>query len=137
MRILTWLVTNAVALAVAAWLLDGIRVTGPTQGQAELTEKIVPLVVVALILGIVSSLVKPVLTILSIPFIIVTLGLFLLVINAAMLLLTGWLADQLDIGFRVDGFWTAVGGAIVITVVTWIVDGLLGTDERRGRSERR
>ncbi len=53
-----------------------------------------------------TSLVKPVLTLLSFPFIIVTLGLFLLVINAAMLLLTGWLAEQLDIGFRVDGFWT-------------------------------
>jgi putative membrane protein len=126
MRFLTWLVTNAVALAVAAWLLDGIRFTGPTQGQAELTEKIVPLVVVALILGIVSSLVKPVLTILSIPFIIVTLGLFLLVINAAMLKLTSWLADKLDIGFHVEWFWPAVGGAIVITVVTWIVDGLIG-----------
>ena len=65
-------------------------------------------------------------TILSIPFIIVTLGLFLLVINAGMLLLTSWLADQLDIGFHVDGFWSAVGGAIVITLSTWVVDGVLG-----------
>ena len=61
----------------------------------------------------------------------VTLGLFLLVINALMLMLTGWLAEQLDIGFRVTGFWPAVGGAIVITVVTWIVDGLLAPDEDR------
>ena len=73
---------------------------------------------------------KPVLTILSIPFIVVTLGLFLLVINAAMLKLTSWLADQLDpvvdVGFHVEGFWPAVGGAIVITVVGWIVDGVIG-----------
>lgn len=131
MRFLTWLVTNAVALAVAAWLLDGIHFTGPVHGQAEIKHKLLPLLVVALILGVVSSLVKPVLTVLSIPFIIVTLGLFLLVINAGMLLLTGWLADQFDIGFAVDGFWTAVGGAIVITVVTWIVDGLIGSDDRR------
>lgn len=131
MRFLTWLVTNAVALAVAAWLLDGIHFTGPTHGEAEIKHKLVPLLVVALILGVVSSLVKPVLTILSIPFIILTLGLFLLVINAAMLLLTGWLADQFDIGFEVHGFWTAVGGAIVITVVTWVVDGLIGADEKR------
>jgi putative membrane protein len=128
MRFLTWLVTNAVALAAAAWLLDGIRFTGPAHGQAEIEHKIVPLLLVAVILGVVSSFVKPVLKVLSIPFIILTLGLFLLVINAAMLLLTGWLAEQFDIGFRVDGFWTAVGGAIVITVVTWIVDGLIGSD---------
>lgn len=130
MRILTWLVTNAAALAVAAWLFDGIRFTGPANGQAELQEKLVPLLLVALILGVVSSFVKPVLKVLSIPFIILTLGLFLLVINAAMLLLTGWLAEQLDIGFRVHGFWTAVGGAIVITLVTWVVDGLIGSDDR-------
>lgn len=130
MRFLSWLITTAIALAVAAWLIDGIRFTGPTAGQEEIKHKLVPLLVVALILGIVSSFVKPVLTILSIPFIIVTLGLFLLVINAAMLMLTGWLAEQLDIGFRVSGFWPAVGGAIVITVVTWIVDGLIGSDTR-------
>lgn len=131
MRFLTWLVTNAISLAVAAWLIDGIRFTGPTQGQAELEHKIVPLLVVALILGVITSFVKPVLQILSIPFIIVTLGLFLLVINAAVLMLTGWFAEQLDIGFRVTGFWPALGGAIVITVVTWIVDGLIGPEENR------
>jgi putative membrane protein len=126
MRFLTWLVTTAIALAVATWLVDGIRFTGPIHGQAELKHKLVPLLLVALILGVVTSFVKPVLMILSIPFIIVTLGLFLLVINAGLLMLTGWLAEQLDIGFRVTGFWPAVGGAIVITVVTWIVDGLIG-----------
>ena len=85
----------------------------------EIREKILPLLLVALILGLVNSFVRPILTILSIPFIILTLGLFLLVINAAMLLLTDWLADLLDIGFQVDGFWPAVGGAIIITLVTW------------------
>jgi putative membrane protein len=126
MRFLTWLVTTAVAVAVATLLFKGIFFTGPTHGQEEIKHKLVPLLLVALILGVVSSLVKPALTILSIPFIIVTLGLFLLVINAAMLKLTSWLADKLDIGFHVQGFWPAVGGAIVITVVTWIVDGVIG-----------
>jgi putative membrane protein len=130
MRFLTWLVTTAIAVAVAAWLIDGIRFTGPRQWPDEFTEKIVPLLLVALILGVVTSFVKPILTILSIPFIIVTLGLFLLVINAAMLRLTSWLADQLDIGFRVTGWWPAIGGAIVITLTTWVVDGVLG--EQRG-----
>ncbi len=131
MRFLTWLVTTAIALATATWIIDGIRFTGPSSGSAEIEEKILPLLLVSLILGVVTSFVKPVLTFLSIPFIILTLGLFLLVINALMLMLTGWLAEQLDIGFRVNGFWPAVGGAIIITITTWVVDGLIGSAEKR------
>ncbi|WP_193607557.1 phage holin family protein [Nocardioides lijunqiniae] len=132
MRFLTWLLTTAIALATAAWLIDGIRFTGPDSGTEEIQDKLLPLLLVSLILGVISSFVKPVLTVLSIPFIIVTLGLFLLVINAVMLMLTGRLADGLDIGFEVTGFWPAVGGAIVITLVTWIVDGVIGRpDEKR------
>ena len=126
MRFLSWLVTTAIAVAVAAWLIDGIRFTGPRQWPDEVTEKLLPLLLVALILGVVTSFVKPILTILSIPFIIVTLGLFLLVINAAMLRLTSWLAGELEIGFRVTGWWPAIGGAIVITLTTWVVDAVIG-----------
>jgi putative membrane protein len=124
-RFLGWLISNAVALAVATWLIDGISFTGPTGGTEEIRHKLLPLIGVALILGVVSALVKPVLTILSLPIVILTLGLFLLVINAAMLLLTGWLAGKLGIGFEVTGFWPAVGGAIIITIVTWFVDKVL------------
>ncbi|MFC5176449.1 phage holin family protein [Nocardioides taihuensis] len=129
MRVLAWVVSNAIAIAVAAWLFDGIYFTGPTSGRPELTEKILPLLVVALIMGVVTAFVKPVMTILSIPFIILTLGLFLFVVNALMLLFVAWIADLVGIGFHVDGFWTAVGGAIVITVVDWVVDGVLGLDD--------
>lgn len=125
MRFVTWLLTNAVALSAAAWLLDGIRFT---PRNAELADKILPLLVVAAILGTVTAIIRPVLRLLALPLIILTLGLFLLVINAAMLLLTDRVADLLDIGFRVAGFWPAVGGAIVITVVTWAVDSLIGSD---------
>jgi putative membrane protein len=124
-RILGWLLSNAVALAVAAWLIDGIRFTGPTQGVEEIRHKLLPLIGVAVILGVVSALVKPILKLLSLPIILLTLGLFLLVINALMLLLTGWLADKLGLGFEVTGFWPAVGGAIIITIVTWFVDKVL------------
>ncbi len=131
MRIVTWLITHALALAAAAWLFDGIRFAGPSAGSAEVQEKLLPLLAVALILGLVSATVKPVLTFLSLPVVLLTLGLFLLLINAAMLGLTGWLAGQLDLGFRVHGFWTAVGGALVITVVSRVVDSLIGRDDRR------
>ena len=130
MRFLSWLLTTAIAVAVSAWLIDGIRFTGPTEWPEEFQEKLVPVLLVALILGVITSFVKPILTILSIPFIILTLGLFLLVINAAVLRLTGWLADELEIGFTVTGWWPAIGGAIVITLTTWVVDGVLGDDRR-------
>lgn len=130
MRIVTWLLTHAAGVAVAAWLLGGIRFDGPARGTAELQEKALPLLGVALILGLVSMLVKPVVRLLSLPFIIVTIGLFLLVINALMLMLTGWIADGLDLGFHVEGFWTALLGSIVITVVTWGVESVIEDDDR-------
>ncbi|WP_328828118.1 phage holin family protein [Nocardioides acrostichi] len=126
MRFVTWLFTNAVSLAAAAWLIDGIRFP-PARG--DISDKILPLVLVALILGVVTSFVKPVLKFLSFPLIIVTLGLFLLVINAAMLELTSWIADQAGIDFHVDSFGAAVLGAIVITLVTWVVDAAVGADD--------
>ena len=125
MRLVTWLVTNAIALAVAAWLFEGIWFSGPTEGRAEIEEKLLPLLVVALILGVVTAIVKPVLTLLTLPVVVLTIGLFLIVINAFMLQLTAWLSGKLDLGFHVDGFLTAVGGAIVITVVTWGVNQLI------------
>lgn len=133
MRILLRLVSTAVALAVAAWLFAGIRFGGASHGSAEVQDKLLPLIVVAAILGIITSFVKPIVTLFSLPVIILSLGLFLFVINAAMLLLTSALADALGIRFHVDGFWSAVGGSIVITIITWIVDGFLGTKDRERR----
>jgi len=119
-----WLLTNAVALAVAAWLLDGIGFEG-----ADWQAKLKPLLIVAVILGVVSVFVKPVVKLLSLPFIILTIGLFLLVVNALMLLLTEWIADQVDVGFFVNGFWTAVLGALIITLVTGFIDAVVDKDE--------
>ncbi len=121
MRLVIWLFTNAVALAVAAWLIDGISFDGPTSGEAEWQEKLVPLLIVALIMGLVSAIVEPVVQLFSLPVIILTLGLFLLVINALMLMLTGWIAGQADLGFEVSGFWAALLGGIVITLVTGFI----------------
>ena len=129
MRLLTWFVTNALALAAATFLVQGIAFNGPNAGQAELQEKAVPLIAVALILGLITSFVKPVLKFLSFPFIILTLGLFLLVINAALLKLTGYVANQLDIGFYVESWTAAFLGSVVITVVTWIVDSVISSDD--------
>jgi putative membrane protein len=118
-RFVTWLLTTAAAVAVATWLIDGIYFTGNWSGQEEIKHKLLPLLLVSLILGFVSSFVRPVVTFFSIPFIIFTLGLFLLVINALMLMLTAWIAGGVGIGFHVDGFWNALWGSIVITLVNW------------------
>ena len=117
---MVWVLVNALALAVAAWLIQGIRVTGHTTG-----EKAVTLIVVALIFGVVNAVIAPVIKLLSLPFIVLTLGLFLLVVNAGMLLLTSWISGQLGHRFVVEGFWTAVLGAIVITLATWVLEAVL------------
>jgi putative membrane protein len=124
-RFVTWLLTTAAGVAVATWLFDGIYFTGPSSGQQEVSHKVAPLLLVALILGLVSGLVRPVVTFFSIPFIILTLGLFLLVINALMLMLTAWIAGGVGVGFHVDGFWTALGGSIVVTLVNWATAALV------------
>jgi putative membrane protein len=122
MRIVTWLITNAVALTVATWLVGGIYFDGPTSGMDEVKQKLLPLLIVALVLGLVSSFVKPVVKFFAFPFILLTLGLLLLVINAAMLGLTAWILGPTGVGFHVDGFWAAVLGGIIISIVGWGLD---------------
>ena len=124
MKYVLWILTNAAALAAAAWALDGIRVEG-----SDWQDKIVPLLLAALVLGVVTVFVEPVVKLFSLPFIVLTLGLFLLVINALMLLLTSWIADKVDIGFEVDGFWTALLGSIIVTLVCGIIDAAVIEDD--------
>ncbi|MBA2559426.1 MAG: phage holin family protein [Propionibacteriales bacterium] len=112
---LTRIVANACGLAAAAFLFGGISVTG-----ASTTERVIILVVVALIFGVVNEFVRPVVAFLSFPLYLLTLGLMFFIVNALMLLLTGWLADQLNVGFHVTGFWTAVFGSIVVSLVSWL-----------------
>jgi putative membrane protein len=122
-RILIWVVVNALALAAAAGLLTGITLTGQTD-----TERAVTLVLVALVFGVVNAVVRPVVKVLSLPFIILTLGLLIFVINALMLLLTSWLSGELGLGFHVTGFWTAVVGAVIVAVTTWVLELVLPGD---------
>ncbi|MGW7068167.1 phage holin family protein [Streptomyces sp. NPDC054855] len=117
-------IANAAALAVAVWLLDKITLTGDSTGKKTLT-----LIVVALLFGLVNFLVKPVVKVLTFPLFILTLGLITLVVNALMLLLTSWLADKLDVSFHVEGFWTAVLGGLIISIVSWALNVVLPDDK--------
>jgi putative membrane protein len=106
------LLLNAAALWVATRLVPGVQYEGGW----------LPFFGLALVFGIVNSLVGTTVKILTFPVIIVTLGLFSLVINGLMLLLTSRLAAVLGIGFRVSGFWSAFWGALVVTIVSAILN---------------
>jgi putative membrane protein len=129
MRLILRLLANAAALAVATFLLTGIRLTAPT------TEgRVVTLLVVALIFGVLNAVVKPIFTLVTAPLVLLTLGLFLLVINALMLLLTSWVSNRIDLGWSVEGFGSAVLGAIIVSVVSFLLNAFL--PERRGNRRR-
>ena len=110
MGFLIRLVANALAILAAAYIVSGIEVSG---GLA--------LVAAALVLGLVNAVVRPVLLFLAFPFTLVTLGLFIYLLNAFCL----WLTALLVKGFDVHGFWAAVLGAMIVSVVSWIVTILL------------
>jgi putative membrane protein len=116
--LLRWLI-NGVALYVAAELVRGIDVIGGWQALA----------VMALIFGLVNALIRPILKFLTCPLIVLTLGLFTLVINALMLQLASWLGRQLGLGFYVAGFWPAFWGALVISVVSFVLTMLIGDED--------
>jgi putative membrane protein len=107
----------ALGLWAATALLDGIIINNATT-----------LILAGLLLGLVNAVVRPFVLLLSLPALLVTLGLFLLVINAAML---GLVALMLP-GFKIAGFWTAVGAAIIVSVISWIGSWFIGS---RGRVE--
>jgi uncharacterized protein SCO3922 len=120
MKTLLRLVAGAVATAVAVWLIPGIRVVAESDQQYVLI-----LLGVAAIMGVVNAIVKPFTQALSFCLVVVTFGLFLLVINAAMLALTAWVAQKLGIGFFIDGFWPALWGSIVISLVNSLLGSIL------------
>ncbi|MGZ0150069.1 phage holin family protein [Kribbella sp. WER1] len=114
------LLANAVALAVASWLVSGITLEGATTSR-----RVVTLLIVAAIFGIVNAVVKPIVKVLSFPLLILTLGLLTFVINALMLWLTSWITGKLDVQFHVAGFWPAVWGALIISVVGMLINAVL------------
>jgi putative membrane protein len=101
-------VLNAAALWVAAAIVPGLDFNG---GLGRL-------LLVAAVFGIVNTILRPLLTILTCPLIVLTLGLFTLVINALMLLVTGWLSESWNLGFTVMGFWAAFWGGLVVGLVS-------------------
>jgi putative membrane protein len=120
--LIRWIIAS-LALFAAAWLVPGIRVEGDAW---------VVFAVMAVILGLVNAVVRPFLKLLTCPLILLTLGLFVLVINGVTL----WLASDIavnwfHVGFYVDGFWSALLGALIVSAVTVILSALVREDERK------
>jgi len=111
--LLSWL-ANIVALLVADWIFDGVTI-----GHWW------PIILGAAVLGIANTFVKPILTLLTLPLVIATLGLAYFAINVLMLALAEWIAPD----FSIDGFWTYIGATIVVSIVNWALHGLLGLRE--------
>ena|SRR5580765_169555 len=123
MRLLIRLLVNAAALWVATQIVTGVTYRGD----------VLPFLGVALVFGVVNSLIRPVLKFFTFPLIIVTFGIFALIVNALMLWLTSTLAGTLGLGFHVGGFWAAFWGALVVSVVSTLLNFLLR--ERDDRHE--
>ena len=103
---------SALGLWIASEIFAGLRFDSTSQ-----------LIVAALLLGIVNALVRPLAFILTLPLTVLTLGLFLLVLNAGMVALVAWIVP----GFHLDGFWTAVGTALIVSLVSWAASSAIGS----------
>ena len=134
-------ITNGLALWIASWLLPGLDIsttatteavakTGVNQGT-DAAGIVLAYLFIGLIFGLVNAFVRPVVSFLSLPITILTLGLFTVVINAAMLYLTSWISGYTPVHFTIDSFfWTAVLAAIIITVISLVADRLPGARHR-------
>ena len=120
MNFLVRLLINALALWLATRFVSGISFNG----------EIVFLFVVAMIFGVVNTIVKPILMVLTFPFLIVTLGLFLLVLNGVLLWLTGAISDAAELGFHVNSFKAAFLGGLVVSVVSFVLSLFVGKDSK-------
>jgi putative membrane protein len=116
MRFLLRLLLNGLAIMVAAWFVPGVRLAG-----------VVPAIVAGIILGFVNALVRPVLLLLTLPFTLLTLGLFIFIVNAVCFALTAALVP----GFDLSGFLAAFFGALVVTMVSWLLNALLADNADR------
>lgn len=121
MKLLLRLAVGAVSVWIATLLIPGIKLS-----DASLTAPwFGTLVLVAVIFGVVNAVLQPIIKTVGCAFYVLTLGLIALVVNGALLWLTGWIAGKLGIGFAVENFWAAVLGALVIAVVNWLINLLL------------
>jgi putative membrane protein len=119
------IIVSAIALAIAAWIVPGIILAGHTTA-----EKAVTVLIIALIFGIINTVLKPIIKTVGCAFYILTLGLVALVVNGLLLWLTSWVASQLNLPWHITGFVAAVEGALIVAFVTWVLHLIIGRFEK-------
>lgn len=124
MRFVLRVLINGVAIWLATQLLSGMHVKVAGGGFTGSTVGV--LLLVAFVFGLVNAIVKPIVAVLSLPLYVLTLGLFTLVVNALMLMLTAWITSHASWGLQVDNFGTAVVGALIISIVSWVLSLVVG-----------
>lgn len=124
MKILIRVVISAIALWAAEAAVDGVELTAGST-----SERVLTLLGVAVVFGVVNAVLKPVIKVLGCAFYVLTLGLFALLVNAALLMLTSRVAGELGLPFHVDWFWPAFWGAIIVGVVGWLLNLVVGDDD--------
>lgn len=129
MRFLVSLIGNAVALWLTTLIVAGVQVYPFEDSAFGWT---MSYLLVALIFGLVNSIIGTVIRVVAFPLYIVTLGLISLIVNALLLLLAGWITSAFTFGLQVDGFWWAVLGALVLTILSAIIGAILRPLARRG-----
>jgi putative membrane protein len=123
-KILIRVVTTAIALWVATLIVSGIDLT-----TASTPKKVGTLIAVAVVFGLINAFLKPIVKTLGCVFYILTLGLFALVVNGLLLWLASWSAGKMNLPFHVSGFWPAFWGAIVVGVVSWLLNLFVHDDK--------
>lgn len=113
---------SALALGVATWLVPGLSLDDLNARPAD---SAVTILIVAAIFGAVNALLKPLFVFVTSPLLLITLGLFLLVVNASLIMLVGWVCAQLGVGWSVAGFWPAFWGALIVSVVSFLLNSFL------------
>lgn len=136
-RFVVRVLINGLAIWVASWILPGLTIApakvvggaiAGTGATADTINTVLAYLFIALIFGVVNALVKPIVKLLSLPVTILTLGLFTVIINAAMLWLTAWASSYTPVQFSIDDFfWTAILAALIISIVSMIVGSLTRT----------
>jgi putative membrane protein len=114
-----------------SWVINTLAVVVATLIVRERIHYVTPLDLVVASLGILNAFLRPIMLLLALPLLIFTLGLFMLVINAVLLYFVGWLLP----GFQVDGFWAAFWGALIISIVSVLLNILTGSGRTRARFE--
>lgn len=128
MSFLIRVIINALALATAVWVVPGLHISAMSD---DLMGSVIAYLIIGLIFGLINALVRPIVAFFTLPITCLTLGLFTVIVNALMLLLTSWLTQFTPVGLSIDKFWwDAIAGTIIISIISAVLGVFVGKEKR-------